>query len=209
MEKRDNYRTQANQAKARFLTYDLDALIRKCGLETDSQYIYVNFLCKLYRIDKTTGDFRWRDGDLWQDGNSHAEVLTLLDLICDSRPDRYIAGRWQSMESFGHMFHREHLDAKDPMAGFIDGHPEAFRRACEALGAAPLEGGDMGYGVPLFEGLRIGLRFWHGDEEFDPRLRYVWDENAGMYLRYETMFYAVGLLNRRLRDEMKKWGVAK
>ena len=107
------------------------------------------------------------------------------------------------------MFHRSLLDKKDPVACRVDEDPETFCRACEALGAVPLAGGDLGWAVPLFEELRIGLLFRHGDEEFYPRLRYVWDTNAGMYLRYETMFYAVGLLNRRLMDEMRKWGVVK
>ena len=51
-----------------------------------------------------------------------------------------------------------------------------------------------------FDGLRIGVLFWAGDEEFLPRLRYLWDENAKQYIRYETMYFAVNLLLRRLRE---------
>jgi hypothetical protein len=203
MERRDNYQLQVAQAKRRFLTYDQETLIRKCSLQADEQYIYVNLLCKLYRIHRTTGDFSRQQGTQWVDGNSHGEVLTILDLICDSKEDRHLSGRWQSMESFGHTFHRSLLDKKDPVACRIDADPEGFRRACRALNAIALDGGDIGYAVELFENLRIGLLFWHGDEEFYPRLRYVWDANAGMYLRYETMFYALGLLNRILTEEME------
>ena len=56
----------------------------------------------------------------------------------------------------------------------------------------------MGYAVELFDGLKIGILFWAGDEEFTPRFRYLWDENADQYIRYETMFYAVDLLRQRL-----------
>ena len=58
--------------------------------------------------------------------------------------------------------------------------------------------------MELFDGLKIGILFWHGDEEFAPRLRWLWDANAGMYIRYETMYFAVGLLRKRLTEEMSK-----
>ena len=53
--------------------------------------------------------------------------------------------------------------------------------------------------MPFFEDLRIAVQFWHGDEEFSPRLRFLWDAAADQYLRYETMYYALGLLRTRLQ----------
>ena len=43
-------------------------------------------------------------------------------------------------------------------------------------------------------------QFWHGDDEFVPRLRVLWDANADQYLRYETMYYAISLIKSRLRE---------
>lgn len=203
MEKRDNYAVQVQQAKQWFLRYDQDMLIEKCGLSWDEAYLYVPFFGRDHRIDRKTGDLEARIGENWMDANSHAEVMTLLDLICDSRDGRFVTGRWQSMESFGLMFHQNLLqDKKDPWADRFDRDPEGFRSACEELGGTPIPGGDLGYGIPVFEGLRIGVQFWHGDEEFQPRLRYLWDENALMYLKYETMYFAVNLLLRRIGEEM-------
>ena len=107
------------------------------------------------------------------------------------------------MQTFGLMFHRNLLeDARDPWAERIDREPEAFRRACEGLGGIAVPGADIGYGIELFDGLRIGIQFWYGDEEFLPRVRYLWDENATQYLRYETMHFAIGLLRQRIGEEM-------
>lgn len=50
----------------------------------------------------------------------------------------------------------------------------------------------------MFEDLSVWMQFWQGDEEFPARLRWLWDENALMYLKYETMYYAVELLEDRL-----------
>lgn len=204
MARKNNYLIQAAQAKARFLTYDQEKLIAKFRLQADEAYLYVELLCKQYRLNRKSGDLEYRDGTDWRDGNSFHEVMTLLDLLCDSRDDRWIAGRWQNMQSFGLQFHQNLLeDKKDPMAVRIDAAPEKFRAACAALGGSPVPGGDIGYAVELFDGLKIGMLFWHGDEEFVPRLRYLWDANAKMYIRYETMYFAIGLLEKQLMEYME------
>ena len=200
MVRRDNYLIQAGLAKARFLTYDQEKLIRKFSLASDADYLYVNLLCQPYRISRSTGNLQKREGAAWLDGNSYEEVMTLLDLLCDSRDDRRLAGTFQSMQTFGMQFHQNLLeDARDPFAEIIDANPTLLHRAAAALGAEALSGADMGYAFELFDGLKIGLLFWHGDEEFTPRVRYLWDSNARQYIRYETMYFAVSLLRRRIR----------
>lgn len=200
MVRRDNYLIQAGLAKARFLTYDQEKLIRKFSLASDADYLYVNLLCQPYRISRSTGNLQKREGAAWLDGNSYEEVMTLLDLLCDSRDDRRLAGTFQSMQTFGMQFHQNLLeDARDPFAEIIDANPTLLHRAAAALGAEALSGADMGYAFELFDGLKIGLLFWHGDEEFAPRVRYLWDSNARQYIRYETMYFAISLLRRRIR----------
>ena len=81
--------------------------------------------------------------------------------------------------------------------------PELLERACLRLGGTPMAGADLGFALPFFEDLRIAVQFWHGDDEFSPRLRVLWDANADQYLRYETMYYAIGLLKTRLRAYSK------
>jgi len=205
MERKNNYLIQANQAKAHFLTYDQQRLIDKFSLQFDENYIYVNFLCRLYRIERKTAAFQYRDLEAWKDGNSYEEVMTLLDLLCDSREDRHLAYQWKSMEAMGLQFHQKLLgESKDPRADFFDKNPEWLHRGCIALGGRPLAGADISYAIEIFDGLEIALQFWHGDEEFLPRLRYLWDENALQYIRYETMYFAVALLMRRIIEIGKK-----
>ena len=203
MERRDNYKIQASQAKQHFLTYDQDRLIKKLKANADEQYIYVQFLRDPYRLDRNTGDVeRYLEGK-WVDGNSFGEVMTLLDLVCDSREDRWLTGRWRSMGDMGMQFHQNLLEEKrDKMADLVDKDPDCFRRACGAMGGRSIPGADISYAIELFDGLEICIQFWFGDDEFYPRLRYLWDENALDYLRYETMYYAVGLLQQRLREKM-------
>lgn len=201
MVRKDNYLIQAQQAKQRFLTYDQEALIRKFQLSADDAYLYVTLLRQAYRLCRRTGDLQKLDSDNWLDGNTYEEVMTLLDLLCDSRNDRSLSGIWKNMQSFGLQFHQNLLEEeRDPFAEQIDTDPDLLHRAADALGADPLRGGDVGYAFELFDGLKIGLLFWHGDEEFAPRIRYLWDRNAKQYIRYETMYFAVSLLRRRIRN---------
>ena len=204
MERRDNYKIQADQAKRYFLRYDQESLIRKLKAKADEKYIYVKFLCQLYRIDRATADLQRQVGETWQDGNSFGEVMTLLDLVCDSREDRYICGRWKNMTAFGLMFHQNLLETgKDPWAAKFDADPEGLRRACLALHGQAFPQGDVAYAIELFEGLKVVVQLWQGDEEFPPSLRFLWDENALMYLKYETMHFAKGLLLRRIEEQMR------
>lgn len=198
-----NYLLQARSAKQRFLSYDQQKLIQKFRLEWDETFLYTTLLGRKYRICRQTGDMDCLTDGGWADGNSYEEVMTLLDLLCDSRDDRFIAGRWKSMESFGLMFHQNLLqDERDPLAERFDREPEALRKAGLALGGKPQAGADIAFVFEVFDGLPIVLQFWHGDEEFAPRIRWLWDENARMYIRYETMYFAVGLLRRRILERM-------
>lgn len=203
MERTNNYLVQAQQAKNLFLTYDQDALIRKFRLSFDETYLYTTMLHTLYRIHRATGDLERQEGSGWADANTFNEVLTLYDMLCDSRENRYLSGRWKNMTSFGLMFHQNLLeDARDPWAEKFQENPDAFRTACLSLGGRPLDSGDVAYAIELFDGLEIGVQLWLGDEEFPPNLRFLWDENATMYIRYETMFYARGLLLDRIDAAM-------
>lgn len=196
-----NYAIQANQAKHHFLTYDQSGLIRKFSLIADEKFLYTKMLCQLFRISRTTGDIERRKDGAWIDGNSYEEVMTLLDLLCDSRADRSITGRWKNMASFGHQFHQNLLETRDLRAERIEQDPEGFCRRCEALGGHREPGADISYSFRFFDGLPVCVQFWHGDEEFFPRIRFLWDENAGQYLRYETMYFAVELLIRTIWEE--------
>ncbi len=203
MERGNNYQIQVRQAKAVFLTYDQAWLLRKFQMEADDAYFYIPFLGRPYRLDRRTGDLEYREGNVWRSGNSHGEVMTLLDILCDSRADRCLTGRLKNLQSFGKTFHSRLAEApKDPLAQAIQNDPEGFRRASLALGAREIPGGDLSFAYPLMDGLELVLQFWAADEDFSAQICWFLDENALMYLKYETMWFAIGLLKGRLLEAM-------
>ena len=204
MAQTNNYLLQAAQAKRYFLTYDQDALIRKLGLKFDEEYLYPVLFSRRYRLSRKTGDLEREEKGLWRDANTFEEVMTLLDFVCDSREDRFVSGRFKNMTDFGHAFHQNLLEERDPNAELFQSRAEDFRTACEALGGKPLPTGDIAYSIEVFDGLPLLVQLWFGDEEFPASLRFLWDENALMYLKYETMYFARELLLGRLKAEMEE-----
>lgn len=195
----NNYLIQMQQAQKLFLTYDQKKLIEKFHLPFDETYLYPTMLAVSYRLNRHTGSLERKDGDIWEDANTFDQVMTLLDMLCDSKDTRYLTGHLKSTQSFGQMFHQNLLEnPQDPLAAAIDRSPDEFRKACLSLKGRPISGGDMAYAIELFDGLEIAVFFWHSDEEFPAQLRFFWDENALSYIRYETMHYALGLLRTGL-----------
>ena len=197
----DNYLLQLQSAQKRFLTYDQESLIQKLRLASDENYIYIPMLGSQYRLCRRTGSLE-RQNKGWIDANTFGEVMVLLDILCDSREDRQLSGRWQSTQQFGKLFHTSLLEPKeDSFATGFDQHPGLLKQVCLSLGGSAISGGDEGYAVPLMDDLQIGIFFWHADEEFPAQIRFFWDANALQYIRYETMHYALGLLKSRLTEQ--------
>ena len=203
MARTNNYLIQAMQAKQRFLTYDQNRLIQKLQLPHDGNHLYVTLLRRRYRIERSTGDMEKEAAAGWKAADSFEEIMTLLDLVCDSKENRFLTGRWKNLTDFGLMFHRSLLEGKaDPWAEKFQADPERFRKACLALGGKPFPQGDLAFVMELFDGLSILVQLWFGDEEFPAAIRFLWDENALMYLKYETMHFAKGLLLDKISERM-------
>ncbi len=204
MESTDNYAIQAAQARLAFTRFDHNTLAKKLNTRLDDTWLYTGMLSSSYRIHRETGDIQRRKQGQWISANTFGESMVLLDMVCDSRDDRCLSGRWKNLQSFGQQFHRSLLEErKDPDAEYFAADPERFAGACEALGGTRLSQGDVGYSIPFFEQLPAGIQLWIGDDEFYSRLKFMWDENALQFLKYETMHFARGLLLQRIRETME------
>lgn len=196
----DNYKIQFQNAQKFFLTYDQEKLIRKFRLKADENYLYLTMYNSPYRLCRRTGNLE-KFKEAWVDANTFGEVMTLLDILCDSKDDRFLTGKWMSTQMFGKYFHSGLLEPTfDELADTFDKHPGLLKKACKALGGRPIQGGDEAWAIPLMDGLEIGIFFWYADEEFPAQIRFFWDENALMYIKYETMHYTLGYLRSLLKQ---------
>ena len=79
-----------------------------------------------------------------------------------------------------------------------------FRTACANMGAEPQNMGDIGHRLQIFPDLPMCLKFYFGDEEFPPQLTLLWDKNTLRFVRYETVYYIAGCLQKRLLELIKQ-----
>ena len=54
---------------------------------------------------------------------------------------------------------------------------EAFRAACEKMGAVALNHGDAGFQFDFIGGYRIQILVWAGDDEFPPNAQVIYSDN--------------------------------
>ncbi len=199
-QKIDNYQIQAQRARQRFLTYDQQQIIAKSPLTFDDDYLYLPVLDRTCMIRRQTGELFWQAGGVCTPSHDPSDAMTIFDYLCDSRRDHCLSGEFIAMANFGHQFHSGLLESGAPSAleRRADQDLPGFCRACRALGGEPVTGGDAGFRLRFFPDLPVVLRFWASDEEFPAQLRFYWDKNTLFYLRYETMYYALGILQSRL-----------
>lgn len=204
-------------AKARtakiFLTYDLPAMIKKTGFQSDEAYIYMHFLGRQHRISLTTGLVEYQEVEsgpyLEADYNA---AMTIYDIICYSDAACSAAGDYTSMQNLAPMYNASRGSSSyagegiyGPTGRFFDAHPKEFEAACKQLGGQPFGKGDVSYRIPIFSyngSIDVALDFWASDEEFPPQLTILCDKNLLQYLHYETVWFMVGYLVERIKELM-------
>ena len=205
--KRDNYKFMAVKMREKFLDYDQQAKTEKFSLKADSEYIYINYVLRPYRISRLTGAVEWStDGFLTAHEAGHNEVMPIYDLLCDSAPGCRLSGKFTNIRNSARLGHTGMTASGalySDVAGVFDGKTELMSRACERLGGVCAPPGDVAYRLLTFDCLPVVLRFWEGDEDFGASLSILWDENVLDFIRFETSFYVIGHLLARIREEME------
>lgn len=196
-----NYELMKRKVRADFLQYDQAAMVRKFGLESDDDALFLRFFGREYRIDRRTGDVAWAGGEA-----DYNVAMSLYDVLCCSKPDCRASGRLVNMNSLSKI---QGASARREGGGLFERYEKAFDRratalagACARLGGVPEGKGDVGYRVPMFDFLPVLVQFWESDEEFPPQLNLFLDENILDFMHYETVWFALFHLMERLTEEM-------
>ena len=202
-----NYEITKHKMQEEFLRYDQEKIIERFPLNRDAEYLRFLFFGRACRIGRKTGrvecaaDGRFREGDF-------NEAMTVYDLLSWSKPEAAPSGEYVLTQSLsplmtsgaglgGNGFYQRE-------AVLFDHHTEELRAAAEALNGQETAGGDFSAYIDVFDGLRVMLRFWNSDDEFGPQIQIFWDKNVLLYMHYETVWYACGVLMSRIRQEMKR-----
>ena len=197
-----NYEKMKRQMRSEFLKYDQRAMIERFGLEASDDYLTFELLGGACRVNRKTGDVECANPLTREFAEAdYNEAMTAYDLLCWSKPGAAPSGRYVNMQSLAPMYSattRLGAGMFSEEAAALDGRDAELRRALERLGGVPASGGNVAAEIAVFRDLKVIFRFWNSDDEFEPQLQLLWDANALMYMHYETVWYAGGVLVRRL-----------
>lgn len=208
MERISNYEITKRRVQGDFLKYDQEKMIQKFALKHDENYLYIKFIGHLYRIDRQMGFLEWSEDDFVNcvEGDFN-EALTIYDLLCDSKANCHAAGDYINLRSLSSIqgstknLGDDLFDGKDKI---FDHKDKILCGICEKLGGHKAGKGDVAYEIPLFEFVSCRIQFWNSDEEFEAQMQVFMDKNILDFIRYETVWYAVGHLMKRLTEEFEK-----
>lgn len=199
-----NYDITKIQAREIFLAYDQEEMIRKYALAHDTEYLYIRFVGRDYRLDRTDGSVTWMDAKHTAPMEANFnEVMAIYDVLCYAQPDCHLSGEFVNMRSLssiqggtpgGSLFNR--------IGVRMDHRDAALAGACERLGGVNAGKGDVAYQLPMFDFLPVRVQFWNSDDEFPASLQLFLDKNILQYMHFETVAFATGHLVLRLEAEM-------
>jgi len=197
----NNYVIQAQAARALFLKWNQKELTKRPGIDVDENFIFVRFLEKQYSIDRHTGE-------VLLDGTSepvdYNAVMVIYDLLCNSKPGATLSGQWKTKENLSSGSNFASLDGSlfGPAAKFFSGKLPQLRDACAKVGGFDTKKADVGFMFNVFPFLPLIFQFWDGDDEFDPRISFLFDSNTLDFVCFESAWYIAGHLLELIRQEM-------
>lgn len=202
-----NYEITRNKMREKFTEYDTEKAIRKFGLKNDARYIYISFMRHEYRIDRKNGKVEWSDNDFETvceaDFN---ESMTIYDLLCYSRDNCSLSGNYctvnmlkgtvqSSSAGVGSSFFQNDADE-------FNGKAKELESACLFFGEKADLKGDVAAKLYPFSFLPVIIQYWEADDEFPANLKFMFDENILRYMHFETTFYLMSHMVKRIKEMM-------
>lgn len=191
-----------------FLKYNQQEMIDKFNLKNDSDYLYINFISRTYRVNRTSGNVEWsNDGFQNPIRAGYNEAMTIFDVLCSSKRHCFLSGTFVALNSLKGTGQATSLGNdlfNDNIQPFAHRTAE-LAKACELLGGTKEGVGDVAYRLPLFDFLPVILQYWDADDEFSPVLKILWDENSLDFIHYESTYYAVWHLLSRINELMEQY----
>lgn len=167
----------------------------------DGEAFAVTLLGRSYRISWPGAEFTALDGGTQPTRQAQTFLLRLLLSGKDIRP----MGQYKTFREmpWGEMYVKPFTGRVLQRAAFTFGtRVEAFRAACEELGALPLKHGDAGFQFDLTGPYTMQILVWAGDEEFPPNAQVLYSDNFISGFAAEDRVVAGDLLIGHIKSKM-------
>ena len=158
---------------------DAGEMAARTGVKWDGEKFYVNLLGVEHII--THPNYSIQRIDVGIDPYSvPLPVQTfLLRWLLEGKAVAWNGG-WKTFREmpWGELYIKPYTGRVLTRAAFTFGtRVDAFKAACEKMGAMPLEHGDAGYQLELLPGFSMQIMVWEGDDEFPPNAQVLYSDN--------------------------------
>ena len=148
----------------------------RTGAKWDGREFYVNLLGREYAIAHPDYALRALDGGALPPLPTQTFLLRYL---MESKAVTW-GGQWKTFREmpWGEMYIKPYTGRVLTRAAFTFGFRlDAFRKACEKMGATALKHGDAGFQFNLIGDFMIQILVWEGDDEFPPNAQVIYSDN--------------------------------
>ena len=178
-----------------------DAAARLSDVKWDGKEFCVRLMGRDYAISHPDYAIRALDGGALPP----LPVQTfLLRYLMNSR-DVAWQGTWKTFREmpWGELYIKPYTGRVLTRAAFTFGtRVEAFKAACEKMGAMKLPHGDAGYQFDFIGGYRIQILVWAGDDEFPPNAQVIYSDNFADGFAAEDRVVAGDILISTIKSYM-------
>ncbi len=203
-----NYEITKHRMEEEFLRRSQETMIARHRLAADADWLYFTLFAEECRVSRRTGRVECRDfgGGMFREAD-YNEAMTAFALLC-REGTAAPAGEYVNMKSLSRIQSASPGLVRDSLYGreakLFDGHFETFRDVLAELGGEFRSSGDLCAALPVFDGMKVLVRLWRADDEFEAQLQLLWDANVLAYMHYETVWYAGSVLMKQLRRSVER-----
>lgn len=201
-----NYEIMRNQMRSEFIKYDQTKMIQKYSLKNDSEYLYLDFVLRHYRINRKNGIVEWSD-DCFKNSieADYNEAMTIYDILCYAKETSSLSGKYCSLNMLKGTVRSSATGSNmfQKVADSFNGKIKELENVCLFFGEKIDLKGDVAAKLYPFSFLPVIIQYWEADDEFPANLKFMFDENILEYMHYETIFFMIGHLLSRIQEMIR------
>ena len=185
----------------RFRHLDPAEAAERTGAKWNGAEFYVNLLGREFAIFHPDYALRALDGGALPPLPTQTFLLRYL---LESKQASW-GGQWKTFREmpWGEMYIKPYTGRVLTRAAFTFGFRlDAFRSACEKMGATALKHGDAGYQFNLIGDFMIQILVWEGDDEFPPNAQVIYSDNFAEGFAAEDRVVAGDILISTIKSFM-------
>ena len=182
---------------------DANEMAQRTGVKWDGKEFFVTLLGKTYAISHPVCSIREVEGSVGGQCPLPKQTFLLRYLLEGKQAAR--CGGWKTFREmpWGELYIKPYTGRVLTRAAFTFGtRVEAFKAACEKMGAKPLSHGDAGYELKFLGDYAMQIMVWAGDDEFPPNAQVLYSDNFEQGFAPEDRVVAGDILITAIKENM-------